>query len=198
MNLETACLELRNYHIEDLENYYKLKSCNEVWKYSTYIPLTDIIQAKEELEKNISMQSTKESVFCALFEKDTNNYIGEAGIISVNKNANRCVVGYNLLPCFWNKGYATEITRCLIAYAFNILRFERVEALADIQNIASCRVLEKSGMLREGVLKHFAKINDCYHDICYYGITIDVYFINEQNLEPDKLNWTSHYELSHN
>lgn len=182
MNLETEYLVLRNYNLEDLENYFELKSCNEVWKYSTYIPLADIIQAKDELKKNISMQYLNESVFCALFEKVTNNYIGEAGIISVNKNANRCVVGYNLLPRFWNKGYATEITRCLIAYAFNNLKFERVEALADINNIPSCRVLEKSGMLREGVLKHFAKINNCYHDICYYGITIGDYFISEQTL----------------
>lgn len=185
MNIETERLKLRNYEIADLENYFRLKSCKEVWTYSTYIPLTDTIRAKEELEKLVSMQATNEFVFCALFEKRNHNYIGEAGIISVNKNANRCVVGYNLLPCYWNKGYATEITRCLIKFAFNDLMYERVEALADEQNIASCRVLEKSGMLREGVLKHFAQINDCYHDICYYGITTGDYFAKTIVLEKN-------------
>lgn len=175
MKIETEHLVLRNYSLEHLEHFYKIKSCKEVWTYSTYHPLTDRLQAKAELEKLIMIQKSNEYVFCALFQKESNEFIGEAGILSYNINANRCVIGYNLLPCFWNKGYATEISRHLVQYAFHHMKVERVEALADKQNIASCRVLEKSGLLLEGTLKHFAKINDSYHDVCYYGITRDEY-----------------------
>ncbi len=68
--------------------------------------------------------------FMALYLKGTNEFIGEAGIIGYNPNANRCVIGYNLLPEFWNQGYASEITNCIE------LGFERIEALALLSNIA--------------------------------------------------------------
>jgi len=62
------------------------------------------------------------------------------------------------------------ISKALITYAFDELHAQRVEALAMKANTASCRVLEKSGMTREGILKNFTKIDEIYHDVCYYGI----------------------------
>lgn len=49
--------------------------------------------------------------------------------ISYNSYANRCEVGYNLLPEYWNKGYATEVTKALVKFAFDSLKVERIEAL---------------------------------------------------------------------
>ena len=42
MNIETEHLQLRDYEMGDLENYFRLKACKEVWTYSTYIPLTEL------------------------------------------------------------------------------------------------------------------------------------------------------------
>lgn len=132
--------------------------------------ITDIDIIKNQLNELVINQEKNNIGFCAIFEKTSNNYIGEAGILSINKSADRCVIGYNLLPSFWNFGYATEITTALVKYAFNVLELERVEALAMQLNTASCRVLEKSGLLKEGILRHFTKIDECYHDVVYYGI----------------------------
>lgn len=170
MLIETERLILRDYSIEDLQDFYRVKSCKEVWTYSTYVPLNNLEQAQVELEHLISKQALHENGFCALLLKESNCFIGEAGILDYNKSANRCVIGYNLLPSFWQKGYATEITRYLVQYAFEDMLVERVEALAVKENTESCRVLEKSGLILEGTLKHFAKINGSYHDICYYGL----------------------------
>ncbi len=81
------------------------------------------------------------------------------------------MIGYNLLPSFWNNGFGTEIALALIRYAFGELGLERVEALALELNFASCKVLEKAGLRKEGVLRHFAKIDGNYYDVCYYGLT---------------------------
>lgn len=48
----------------------------------------------------------------AVYKKDTNEFIGEAGIIGHNHNANRCEVGYNLLLQYWNQG---------LLYLYNLL-----------------------------------------------------------------------------
>jgi len=176
LTIETDRLALKPYVLDDLENYHQLMSTPLVWKYSTTTTHEDIEQSKQKLEQLI-MGYINAIGFHALFDKSTNTFIGEAGILSFNKNANRCVIGYNLLPNFWNRGYATEISRLLINHAFDELRAERVEALAMKSNRASCRVLEKSGMIQEGILRNFTKINGIYYDVCYYGIIASDYKI---------------------
>lgn len=168
MKIETARLYLRKYTTSDLSNFYNLKSCKSIWTYSTFTCLKSVHKAEELLSALVHDNS--EYIFHALFLKETDEFIGEAGIISYNSNADRCTIGYNLLPQFWNKGYATEISRELVSYAFEKLGTERVEALAMKNNAASCRVLEKSGLKLEGTLRHFTKINGKYEDVCYFAV----------------------------
>jgi len=150
-------------------------STPHIWEYSTTSTHENIEQSKQKLEQLITGYENDQLGFNALIDKTSNTFIGEAGILSFNKNVDRCVIGYNLLPSFWNKGYATEISKALIKHAFDKLHAERVEALVMKSNIASCKVLEKSGMMQEGILRNFTKINRNYHDVCYYGIILEDY-----------------------
>ena len=113
--------------------------------------------------------------FEALFLNDTGEYIGEAGVLSFNKQCNRVVLGYNLLPEFWGKGYATEITKALVKYSFKVEKVERIEALVGDGNVASRKVLENSGFIQEGLLRNFAYIDNRYINVYYYGIIKDDY-----------------------
>ena len=170
MVLETERLLLKDYQTDNIDDYFKLKSTSEVWTYSTFTPLTDIEHAYYLLKELIVNRKNGKYDFMALCLKDSNKFIGEAGIIGYNPSANRCVIGYNLLPEFWNQGFATEITNRIVAYAFEELGIERIEALVLQSNIASCKVLEKSGFLLEGVLRNYNKSNNDYRNVCYYGI----------------------------
>ena len=168
--METSRLKLIPYKKEDLNKYHMLMSSTPVWRYSTHEPHNHISQSELKLSSVIANYENDGVGFQALYEKEGNTFIGEAGVLSLNQEANRCVIGYNLLPCFWGKGYATEITKVLVAYAFDVLGVERVEALAQKHNVASCKVLEKSGFQLEGILRNFSKNKDVYSDVCYYGI----------------------------
>jgi len=170
MILETERLLLTDYQIENLDGFFKLKSCDEVWKYSSFAPIKDKDQARILLEKLIDGGIDGNYIYNALYKKDSMEFIGEAGIIGYITHANRCVIGYNLLPEYWNHGYATEITKHLVKYSFEFLGIERIEALALQINTASCRVLEKSGFLLEGILRNFNKYETGYRNVCYYGI----------------------------
>ena len=176
MVLETRRLILRDYKLQDLSHYFKLKSCNDIWNYSTFIPINTEDQAKEMLELLIDERKSGKYTFMALFEKETNEFLGEAGIISYNSYANRCEVGYNLLPKYWNKGYATEVTKALVKFAFDSLKVERIEALVILNNTPSCKVLEKSGMVLEGILRNFNRCESGYRNVCYYAMISSDYF----------------------
>jgi len=49
-------------------------------------------------------------------------------------------------------------------------KVERIEALVGCENVASTKVLEKSGFIQEGLLRNFAYINNRYSNVYYYGM----------------------------
>ena len=156
MKIETQRLILRDYRPEDLEIYYTLKAEPTVWE--------DLggaaVHQKGEADKLLGDR--------ALCLKD-GTFIGEAGILQVNKNDNRCRLGYRLLPAYWGNGYATEIVTALAQLAFRVLKMERVEALTLAENRAACAVLEKAGFTKEGELRHYRRLVSDYQNVCFYG-----------------------------
>ena len=176
--LETERLLLRNYQIEDLDSYNILKTEPLIWKYSTTSISDGLEESKRYLDKVLHNYDENLPDFQALFIKDTNEYIGEAGVLSYVKRTHRAVIGYNLLPEYWNKGYATEITKAIVKHLFEVVDIERIEALVMQGNDASRRVLEKSGFIVEGILRHFTKIYNDYYDVYYYGMIKSDYFSN--------------------
>lgn len=65
-------------------------------------------------------------------------------------------IAYHLARSEWGRGYATEAVRTLVDWALNQSQVVRVWTVVDIDNAASVRVLEKLGMVREGVLKRWS------------------------------------------
>lgn len=65
-------------------------------------------------------------------------------------------IGYWLGEDYWNRGIATEAVKSVTQYAFDSLGMVRVHAEVFEWNLASMRVLEKAGYVREGVLKRSA------------------------------------------
>ena len=60
-------------------------------------------------------------------------------------------IGYWFGVAYWGRGYATEVARAVVAYAFDELGHEALEAGARVSNPASRRVLEKCGYVWTGV-----------------------------------------------
>jgi ribosomal-protein-alanine N-acetyltransferase len=54
---------------------------------------------------------------------------------------------------WWNKGYATEALKAVIDYLFISEDFYLIEAKYNSNNAASGKLLEKVGMLQDGVLR---------------------------------------------
>ncbi|MEP6784716.1 MAG: GNAT family N-acetyltransferase [Sphingomonadales bacterium] len=59
-------------------------------------------------------------------------------------------LGYWIVPSMWNRGYATEAGRALVAAARDSLRLDRLVSAHFIENPASGRVLRKLGFVPTG------------------------------------------------
>jgi ribosomal-protein-alanine N-acetyltransferase len=65
-------------------------------------------------------------------------------------------LGYWLGEAFWGRGIATEAARAVTHYAIEQHGLTRLFALPFAHNLASCRVLEKAGYIREALLRRSA------------------------------------------
>jgi ribosomal-protein-alanine N-acetyltransferase len=69
------------------------------------------------------------------------------------------------------RGLATEAARAVITEAFEAYpQLMRVRAMADARNIRSHRVLEKIGMVREGLLRQNRLVRGALLDEVWYGV----------------------------
>ncbi len=85
-----------------------------------------------------------------LILRGTEQIIGSARIARETQNSRVGSIGYAINHKFQGNGYATEITQALIKFGFKSLNLLVIYATCDTRNVASIRVLEKSGMHRVG------------------------------------------------
>ena len=66
-------------------------------------------------------------------------------------------VGFILKRSAWGKGYATEICKRLLTFAFEETSLMDIVACTDIDNIRSQQVLRKCGLKEEGIQRAYAQ-----------------------------------------
>ena len=79
-------------------------------------------------------------------------------------------LGYWLGEPFWGRGIMTEAVRRICREAFERLDIVRIHAAVYARNGASCRVLEKAGFTREGILRRSVYKNGEVLDACLYAL----------------------------
>ncbi len=83
---------------------------------------------------------------------------------------NRADLGYWLGVPYWNQGYMTEAVRRVIAFALAECAVHRVQAGCFPRNRASARVMEKAGLLYEGVLRGYLRKGEIFEDVAMYAV----------------------------
>lgn len=79
-------------------------------------------------------------------------------------------VWYKLYPNFWGKGFATESLNCMLSFCFKELKLHRIEAGCAVDNIASYKVMEKVGMIKEGRCRKVLPLENGWSDTFEYAI----------------------------
>ena len=85
----------------------------------------------------------------------------------------RAELGYWLAAAAWGQGYATEAAHAAIDFGFHQLGLARVYAQVIAGNRGSLRVLDKLGMVNEGVKRQHVFKARRLHDIVLYGLLRD-------------------------
>jgi [ribosomal protein S5]-alanine N-acetyltransferase len=148
MIFETKRLLVRQYSIDDSEDFYLLNSDPVVMKYIR-APKTRQ-QSLQFLHENIEYYDQFLSYGrWALLEKNPEKFIGSFMLRPSISIPNKIELGYALLAQYWGKGYATESVKSGLQYAFKQLKIPLVVAITQPGNALSQNVLIKCGFIQQ-------------------------------------------------
>jgi [ribosomal protein S5]-alanine N-acetyltransferase len=145
--IETKQLLLQRVRYEDAEEiFYSYASKAEATKYVSWPTHIQIKDTRDYLAYAIKAWNLGIDYSFAIRLRDTNQLIGTFGVLN---DHGKLQFGYILTPTQWGKGYATEVCQAMMP----ILRMQngvfRIGTFVDAENIASAKVLQKSGLIEE-------------------------------------------------
>jgi len=169
--IQTERLLLRKACREDAPAIFNAYAQNpEVTRYMTWKPHNNIQETEQFLSACEELWRSGKDFAYAVTLKENKALIGMFAVHPMNL---KIEVGYGMARSFWGKGYMTEVLRAVIDWAWAQPDIFRVQAICDVENIGSARVMEKAGMTREGVLRRYIlhpNISDEPRDVYMYAI----------------------------
>ncbi|MEL6298351.1 MAG: GNAT family protein [Pseudomonadota bacterium] len=145
----TSRLGLREINAEDgpeLQAYQQLPS-NWQLQAVDECEYADGARIERDLAFRGSGETRRLHTFVAR-DKAHGHLIGEVGISRTFPRT--AAIFFSVTPDKWGMGYASELARFALSFGIEQLHVHRVTASVAVENPASCRVLEKAGMVREG------------------------------------------------
>jgi RimJ/RimL family protein N-acetyltransferase len=167
--LTGARVQLRPLRATDADDLFAVHSDPRVMRYWSHAPWTDREQGAARIAQLARDRANAEFYTWANTLAD-DRLIGTVSLFAVNRGQRRGEIGYALAASQWGHGYASEGVHLAVAHAFGVIGLERLEADIDPRNAASCRLVERVGFQREGLLRQRWRVADEVTDSAIYGL----------------------------
>ena len=127
---------------------------------------------KEYIESALNSKSTNKRYPFAIFDKVQNKYVGSTSYGNISNNDKRLEIGWTWLGTeFQGTGLNKHCKYLLLKFAFDKLKFERIELKTDSRNLQSRKAIEKIGGKFEGELRsHTLMLDGHRRNTVYYSI----------------------------
>ncbi|WP_157009048.1 GNAT family N-acetyltransferase [Agromyces laixinhei] len=168
--LDTERLQLRPFTYDDADCLFELQSDADVLRYWDSPPWVDRVSVARFMDGCRRMAEDGSGARVAIERGADQTFIGWCTFNSWNPDFRSASLGYCLNRAAWGQGYATEAARGMLRWAFDTLDLNRVQSETDTRNLASARVLEKLGFVREGTLREDCIVNGDVSDSWVYGL----------------------------
>lgn len=168
--ITTDRLVLRLFEKSDAAEVTMLCNNYNIYKDTLYLPYPYTIDcALSWIEPHLENFEANKSYEFAITDKETGRLFG-AIALSNNQKFHHGEIAYWVGEEYWDNGYATEAAKAILEFAFTKKDYHKIFARFFRSNQASGRVLEKLGMVKEGIFIDHVVKEDRYIDLVYYGV----------------------------
>lgn len=165
---------LQPQHIPQLK---ELAQEPRIWEYTKSILVNDQYEQNFQNYINLALdpQNTGGQVSFVIFDANTRQLIGMTRYYRFEPAHKRLSIGFTwYTPAVWGKVHNRECKLLLLQYAFETLKFQRVEFEVAHQNVRSQKAVEKIGGIKEARLrKHGLHADGTIRDTFVYSIIDD-------------------------
>lgn len=157
-----------------LENYTHLTKIGQQENLVQYSPSkVDTPEGlKAYVQTALDWYNNKTALPFIVFDKKANTYAGTTRYMNINWHNSVLEIGATWIGReFEGTGLNKNIKFLMLQYAFETLKFDKVEFRIDERNIASRKAVEKIGGTFEGLLrKNVLMLDGFKRNTCCYGI----------------------------
>lgn len=183
IQLESERLIFRQFKLEDAKQMYEnWASLEIVTTYLTWKPHTSESATKEIISLWKREYRRKDFYQWAIILKENDENIGVISVVDSKEHISSVTIGYCLSDLYWNHGYMTEALERVMEFFFEEVGVNRVESKHSVYNPASGRVMQKAGLIKEGVIKQGDMSNIGLSDLVVYGLVKEDYNKQKRSL----------------
>ncbi len=171
--LSNDVVKIRRYRADDIPLLFEAarESTSEMLVWMSWC------HPKYSLEESTSFILSSEDAWnqktrfaFAVFDANSNLFLGGVGLNQFNRNHNFANLGYWVRSSQTGRGVATAATLLAAEFGFKDLGLNRIEILTAVGNAASQRVAEKAGAKKEGILRSRIVLHDRPQDAVMYSL----------------------------
>ena len=100
--------------------------------------------------------------------------------VDINDKVGKVHIGYCIGKRWWHQGITSEALTAVIAFLFNEVCVQRVEARHDLRNPHSGGVMRKCGMQYEGTMRRADRNRQGICDAAWYSILKEEYDMTQK------------------
>jgi len=153
LKLETDNVILRPLHQDDLSHFAGIANEASLWKYFTFL-LNNSAELQRWVETALKEREEGKRIPFTIVEKTTGAVCGSTSFGSISYYDKRIEIGWSWLgKHYQGTGINFHAKFSMLSYAFDVLKWERVEIKTDNLNERAKQGLRKIGAKEEGVLR---------------------------------------------
>ncbi|KAE9403817.1 acyl-CoA N-acyltransferase [Gymnopus androsaceus JB14] len=164
---ETDRLQLRAVREADFE---KLRVFNNDVRVQKMMTRDFVVPFGDKLDELLRAGLSSALLYVIVETKDNHEFVGIALLFDLQKKNRDAMLGLGFLPEFWGRGYASEVVRFIVDYAFQQLALHRVTLRVYGNNAAAIRVYNKVGFVQEVVQRKANWIDGKWQDVIWMAV----------------------------
>ncbi|MGH7178557.1 MAG: GNAT family N-acetyltransferase [Tepidisphaeraceae bacterium] len=166
----TTRLMMRPLEMDDAKDLFEYASDPQVARTVTWEAHRTVEDSRAFLRHVTRGYGTGPVLHWGIHRQADDKLIGTIGLAGVHDEHQRAEIGYALARPCWNQGLMTEALRATIDSLFRGTPLNRIEGRCLPDNAASSRVMRKSGMSFEGILRQCTFVKGQFRDLECHSI----------------------------
>jgi RimJ/RimL family protein N-acetyltransferase len=173
IELTDGVVFIRKYREGDAELLYEAVR-ESIAEVSQWLPWCHQGYSIEESRDFVATRNVRsqgdEWVSFAVIDQSSGRFLGGVGINFINRIHQFANLGYWVRTSAAGHGVATRAAKLAARFGFAELGLHRIEIVAAVDNLASQRVAERAGAVREGIMRRRLSINGVPHDAVLFSL----------------------------